>query len=155
MSYMTEPSQDSGSEGNNAGQEHPSNIMSNTLEVFESSPALTDSASTSSKDFQINTQGSDTIIKEDQRQLIKSTTSPKGTTYATDQDKSDNQQLINEPSDQTTLTDIHRCDLNRCDDVEGIIGISTHGPSCHGPRTLLEVIKGGLKSKLKVTQAKE
>ncbi|XP_057545741.1 uncharacterized protein LOC130824739 [Amaranthus tricolor] len=149
-----EPNQEPGSEGTNEGQGHPrntSNFMGNTLEVFESTLTIRDSTSTSNKDFQF--KGSEKISKGNQRQQSTSTASQGGTAHATDQNKSDNQQLFHEPADQATLMDVHRCKLNRCDDLEGIIGISTLGPSHHGPRVPRMIMESIWKSKAKVAQS--
>ena len=143
----------SGSWCNNKGQEHPSNT-SNILEDYESTPApAADSTSTTNQVFQFNTQGSDELIKGNQIQLIEAATTKENSTETTDQRKSDKQQILIEPTDQATFMDIHRCTLSRYDDVEGINGISTHGPSCHGPRTLLKVTKEGRKLELKVAHS--
>ena len=151
-----EPSQGSGC--NNESQEYPSNtsnVMNNTLEL-EASELASDSELASilnKKDFQCNTyiQGNDELIKGNQIQMNEATKEQNPTEIS----KTDQQQSLTPITDQATLVGPPRRDLSPWDDVEGRFGISTHGPSCHGPRTLLEVIKGGLKSKLKVTQAKE
>ena len=66
--------------------------------------------------------------------------------------KTDQQHKLTPTADQATLAGSPRRSLNPWDDVEGRSGISTHGPSCHGPRVLLEVIGGGLKMESKVAQ---
>ena len=60
------------------------------------------------------------------------------------------QQLLTSFTDQATLAGLPRRDPSPWDDVEGRFGISTHAPSCNGPRILLEVIGGRLKSESKV-----
>ena len=63
------------------------------------------------------------------------------------------QQPLTSSTDQATLAGLPRHDLSPRNDVEGIFGISTLGPSYHGPRVLLMIIESTWKSKEKVAQS--
>ena len=65
----------------------------------------------------------------------------------------DHQQPLTSSNDQATLADLYRRTLSPRDDVEGIIGISTLGPSHHGPRVPRVIIGSMWKSEAKVTQS--
>ena len=89
------------------------------------------------------------LIKEGQ----DSRNNPKKPTATQDKKHSDHQQLMTNPTDQATLAGLYRRTLSPWDDVEGIIGISTLGPSHHGPRVLRVIIGSMWKSEAKVTQS--
>ena len=126
--------------------------MNNTsvLEVSESTSISEPTSRLSKKNLPCNqdTQGRDELIKRNQLQLNKTIREHRPTELGS----TDQQTALTSIADQATLEGSPRHDLNHWDDVEGKFGISTHGPSCHGPRVLLEVIGGGLKLETKVTQ---
>ena len=76
----------------------------------------------------------------------------KPTTRA-EQERSNMQQSLIRPTDQATLTGQPSCDRSSGEDVEGRIGISLHGPCCHGPRILLTITGSAQKIKAKVVQS--
>ena len=95
-------------------------------------------------------QGNDDLIIEEQ---IQTPNQQKKPAAAKDQKQLDKQLSLTSFTDQATLAGPPKRDLSLWDDVEGRFGISTHGPSCHDLRILLEVIGGGLKPESKVAQS--
>ena len=100
-----------------------------------------------------DSQGSDELIKGNQIQKFETTNKQGKPTNTSNHEKSDIQQILITMADQATLTDQPRRSLSSWEDMEGRIGISLHGPCCHGPRVLLTVIEGAQETRVKVVQS--
>ena len=138
---------------NNKGNQSNKNHFDSSDEVFSNSELMHTMPSSMNNDesnASPSNQEEGELIKGNQSQLIEATKEQEGMTKIS---KTNQQQNLTPTADQATLAGSPRHDLNHWDDVEGKSGISTHGPSCHGPRDLLEVIGRALKSKPKVAQS--
>ena len=97
-----------------------------------------------------DSQEKEELIMEKQIQKLETSNKQERPTEAT---KSDMQQILINIDDQATLIDQPRRDLSPWEDVEGTIGISLHGPCCHGPRVFLTVTGDAQKTRAKVDQS--
>ena len=93
------------------------------------------------------------LIMGKQEQKLEASKEQNKPTATQEQEQSDHQKLLTSFTDQATLAGLSRQTLSSSDDVEGIIGISTLGPSHHGPRVPRMIMGSSWKLEAKVAQS--